>query len=164
MTADPIVYDAIKHKHPSLCSACIHKQGDAVQMLTGYCLMACRCDGCQRSADLAMCVISKPLIPLENPFSRNRTMSYTVKINASGGYSIVNGCETVADYHTKRDAQLGAAAPELLRALKLLWGYVEDLRTTNPGYLGKLGLQDYARFNEAMGATPAAIALAEKGN
>ncbi|NJL70726.1 MAG: hypothetical protein HC888_03500 [Candidatus Competibacteraceae bacterium] len=61
MSTDPIIYDAVKHKHPSLCSACIHRQGDDVQMLSGYCVTASRCDGCGRCADLAMCVIKKPL-------------------------------------------------------------------------------------------------------
>lgn len=65
MSNDPIIYDAVKHKHPSLCSACITRQGDAVQMLSGYCVTASRCDGCGRTADLAMCVISKPLVKLE---------------------------------------------------------------------------------------------------
>lgn len=44
-------------------------------------------------------------------------MSYTVQRNASGGYSIVDRGDTIADYHTKEAAQMGAAAPDLLEAL-----------------------------------------------
>jgi hypothetical protein len=65
MSIDPVNYDAVKHRHPSLCSSCIPRQGDNVQMLTGYCVTACRCDGCGRTADLAMCSISKPLVKLD---------------------------------------------------------------------------------------------------
>lgn len=61
------------------------------------------------------------------------------------------------------DQRLVLAAPELLDALQTLWGYVEDLRKSNPGYLGKLTLQDYARFNRAMILAPHAIILATKG-
>ena len=61
MTA--IVYDAAKYKHPALCSACIPRQEDA-QMLTGYCVTACRCDGCGRTADLSLVCIKKPLVLL----------------------------------------------------------------------------------------------------
>lgn len=66
MSTDTMVYDAVKHRHPSLCSACIDRQGQSVRMLTGYCVRACRCDGCGRLADLAMCVISKPLNTLDS--------------------------------------------------------------------------------------------------
>jgi hypothetical protein len=66
MSTDPVAYDAEKHKHPSLCSACIHRQGDTVRMLSGYCVTVSRCDGCGRICDLALCVISKPLVTLDS--------------------------------------------------------------------------------------------------
>lgn len=73
MSTDPIVFDAVKNKHPSLCSACIHRQGDDVQMLSGYCVTVSRCDGCGRICDLALCVIRKPLVKLEHPTIDSRT-------------------------------------------------------------------------------------------
>ena len=88
-------------------------------------------------------------------------MSYTVQRNASGGWSIMNGCETVAVYDDEVAARLGAAAPDLLDALRDLWRYVQDLQTSNPGYVGRLCLQDYACMNRALGSAPAAIAKAE---
>lgn len=61
---------------------------------------------------------------------------------------------------TPADMQLIAAAPDLKEALTELWGFVEDLQKSNPGYLGKLCLQDYARFNRALSWAPAALAKA----
>jgi hypothetical protein len=80
MSSDPVVYDAVKHKHPSLCSACIHRQGDDVQMLSGYCITASRCDGCRRTADLAMCVIRKPLV-MHGTTTRSTFYPYTNKVD-----------------------------------------------------------------------------------
>lgn len=58
------------------------------------------------------------------------------------------------------NARLIAAAPELLSAAQKAWALLEDLRTSNPGYLAKLALQDYANLNEALMELPAAIAKA----
>lgn len=58
------------------------------------------------------------------------------------------------------NAQLIAAAPDLLAALTALWGYVKDLQESNPGYLGRLSLQNYEQFNQALLLTPRAIAKA----
>lgn len=37
---------------------------------------------------------------------------------------------------------------ESVDALKTLWAFVEDLGKSNPGFLGKLCLQNYAQMNE----------------
>lgn len=63
---------------------------------------------------------------------------------------------TVAGYEV-----LLASWRELLEAGKLMWAFYNDLDTSNPGFMGKLVLQDYAQWNEAMLAMPAAIAKAE---
>ncbi len=47
------------------------------------------------------------------------------------------------------DLRLMAAAPELLEALELLWAFIDDLGKSNPGFLGKLVLQDYAQMNQS---------------
>lgn len=79
-----------------------------------------------------------------------------------------------ADAMTARLA-LRNAAPELLTALILVNAHLEDLAKSNPGYIGKVVLQDYALMNEAllqseralsklgiaMPITPAAIAKAK---
>lgn len=44
-------------------------------------------------------------------------------------------------------------------ALKKLWGVHRDLAKSNPGFLGRLALQDYATYNEAMGEVPEALQL-----
>lgn len=51
-----------------------------------------------------------------------------------------------------------AHAPETLAALKKLWAFLEDLRKSNPGYLGKLCLQDHAQMNEAFLQTESVLA------
>lgn len=60
------------------------------------------------------------------------------------------------------NARLIAAAPDLLDALTLLLGFVDDLQKSNPGYLGRMFLQDYGQMNRALGQAPAAIAKATK--
>jgi hypothetical protein len=62
---------------------------------------------------------------------------------------------------TEANAKLIASAPDLLEALKDLWGFVQDLQKSNPGYLGKCCLQDYAQLNRVFINTPTAIAKAE---
>lgn len=59
-----------------------------------------------------------------------------------------------------KKAQLRAAAPDLLKALQLMNAHYDDISKSNPGFLGKLVLQDYALMNEAFIATRAAIAKA----
>lgn len=51
-----------------------------------------------------------------------------------------------------------AVALETLEALRLMNGYVDDLAASNPGFMGKLCLQNYARWNEAMVASEVALA------
>lgn len=60
----------------------------------------------------------------------------------------------------RANAKLIAAAPDLLDALKTFLAFYNDLSKSNPGFLGKLCLQDYAQFNEALLKAPAAIAKA----
>ena len=50
-----------------------------------------------------------------------------------------------------------AERDRLREALSLLWDAVEDLSGSNPGFLGKLVLQDYARWNEAFIKARAAL-------
>lgn len=71
MSRDPITYDSKDKRHPSLCASCIT---DAVKVLSGFCITASRCDGCGRTCDLAMCVISEPLVKRE-PNSRTGTQN-----------------------------------------------------------------------------------------
>lgn len=61
------------------------------------------------------------------------------------------------DAEARANARLMAAAPDLLEALQALWGYFEDLQKSNPGYLGKMCLQDYGQLNKALILTPAAL-------
>lgn len=49
----------------------------------------------------------------------------------------------------------------LLKAAKKAMGFIDDLAKSNPGYLAKLALQDYAQFNEALIELPLAIAKSE---
>lgn len=58
------------------------------------------------------------------------------------------------EMHT--NAAACTAVPDLLEALLLAHDFLEDLRTSNPGYLAKLTLQDYARLND-LGKIPAAL-------
>lgn len=48
-----------------------------------------------------------------------------------------------------------------LDALKRLWTFLDDLSKSNPGYLGKLVLQDYGAMNEAFIAARQALAKAK---
>ncbi len=54
-----------------------------------------------------------------------------------------------------------SAAPDLLSACELMKSLFDDISKSNPGFMGKLTLQDYAKYNEAMIALPAAIARAK---
>ena len=59
---------------------------------------------------------------------------------------------TSYDYRTSEIARIiseQTGCDELHDALKSLWAFVGDLQKSNPGYLGKLVLQDYAQMNEA---------------
>lgn len=49
------------------------------------------------------------------------------------------------------------AHDELLAAAIKTLAFIRDLSESNPGFLGKLVLQDYAQFNEAMIELPKAI-------
>lgn len=57
--------------------------------------------------------------------------------------------------------RLIAAAPILLSAAKKFLAFYEDLAKSNPGFMGKLALQNYQQWNEALMELPAAIAKAE---
>lgn len=59
------------------------------------------------------------------------------------------------------NARLIAAGKELYYAAKKTKAFIDDLAESNPGYLGKLALQNYAQFNEAMIELPRAIDKAE---
>lgn len=59
------------------------------------------------------------------------------------------------------DAKLVVAAKDLLEAAKLMKAFYDDLANSNPGFMSKLVLQDYAQWNNAMLKLPAAIAKAE---
>lgn len=48
-----------------------------------------------------------------------------------------------------------------LDALKRLWTFLDDLSKSNPGYLGKLVLQDYGAMNEAFIAARQTLAKAK---
>lgn len=85
-------------------------------------------------------------------------------------FCIGNGAASVAKVmvypaigreEAEANAHLIAAAPMLLQAAKKTMAYLNDLAKSNPGYLGKLVLQDYKQWNEAMIELPAAIAKAE---
>ena len=60
------------------------------------------------------------------------------------------------------NARLIAAAPQLFEAGKKMWAFYNDLASSNPGFMGKLCLQNYQQWNEAMIAMPAALAAAEE--
>ncbi len=55
-----------------------------------------------------------------------------------------------------------APASNLLQAAKLFWGFYQDIAASNPGFMGKLALQDYSRMNQALQEFPAAIAAVEQ--
>jgi hypothetical protein len=57
-------------------------------------------------------------------------------------------------------AKIEAEHLDLLAACEKALGFINDLSSSNPGFLGKLVLQDYARYNEAMIELPRAIAKA----
>lgn len=51
--------------------------------------------------------------------------------------------------------------PDLYSALKKTKAFLDDLSKSNPGWLGKLVLQDYAQYNEAMLEMAASLRKAE---
>lgn len=59
------------------------------------------------------------------------------------------------------NCNLIAAAPDLLEAAKLMLEFYNDLSASNPGFMGKLALQDYGRWNDAINKLPNAINRAE---
>lgn len=76
---------------------------------------------------------------------------------------IVNSCRgdcggTIEECQS--NAILMTASPDLLAASRKFLAFYNDLAKSNPGFMGKLTLQNYARWNEAMTELPAAIAKA----
>lgn len=62
-----------------------------------------------------------------------------------------------ASVEAERLHKIYAHGPETLAALQKLWAFLEDLRKSNPGYLGKLCLQDCAQMNEAFMQTESVL-------
>lgn len=87
--------------------------------------------------------------------SLKRPQVFGPKHPDGGDYAAL--CETAKD----EDAILIAAAPELLAAAKKMLAFWDDLSKSNPGFMGKLCLNDYQRWNEALCELPNAIAKAE---
>jgi len=92
--------------------------------------------------------------------SRTGPYLYVVDDETAGGEfiaEITRGSDvTRAEFFRKVEA-----FDELLEAAKLFWAFYDDLAKSNPGFVGKLCLQDYARWNEALIRLPAAVAKAE---
>lgn len=61
-----------------------------------------------------------------------------------------------------KGAKPDETALELLAAAKLVKAFLDDLAKSNPGFMGRLVVQDYAQWNEAMIQLPRAIAKAER--
>ncbi len=99
--------------------------------------------------------------------SEQHTPGPWCKARTSNGWSVGQSgtcvCVTEGpdDGVCEANALLIAAAPELLEACKKTKSFIDDLSKSNPGFLGKLVLQDYAQYNEAMIELPRAIAKAE---
>lgn len=55
----------------------------------------------------------------------------------------------VAEHAAEEIAAITSERDEMLAALRLLEGFISDLGDSNPGFLGKLCLQDYGRMNDA---------------
>jgi hypothetical protein len=53
------------------------------------------------------------------------------------------------------------AVQSLLNASKLMWDFYEDLSRSNPGFLGRLVLQDYKRYTAAIAMMPVALKAME---
>ena len=68
---------------------------------------------------------------------------------------------------TKKLAKLAqkevALHDELVNALKLMDAHYEDLGKSNPGFMGKLTLQDYGLWNDALMAMGKVMAKIKKG-
>jgi hypothetical protein len=54
----------------------------------------------------------------------------------------------LASFGYKPFAELVSAAPELVELIELVDTVLTDLRTSNPGFLRHLTLQDYGRYND----------------
>jgi len=50
----------------------------------------------------------------------------------------------------------------LVTAGEKMWAFFNDLANSNPGFMGKLVLQNYAQMNEAMILMPKALAAAKE--
>ena len=113
----------------------------------------------------------KPLIEriCEGPYSvyANRQKGYTV--NAKHGFPVADA--PVAEGLTEQDAaahaelileaftvahetgltprQMAERITQANEALRLIQAFITDLGDSNPGFLGKLCLQDYGQMNEA---------------
>lgn len=71
-------------------------------------------------------------------------------------------CVVATSINDERDARLIEAAPELYDALKTFLAHYDDLAKSNPGFMGKLCLQDYGLWNEALLKSKRAIAKVER--
>jgi hypothetical protein len=68
--------------------------------------------------------------------------------------NLLVGAEDWAIQQVEEEAKENA---EVLSALVKLNCFINDLSKSNPGFLGKLALQDYAQMNEAFIATSKAL-------
>lgn len=57
-------------------------------------------------------------------------------------------CSLVKNRSAEADAIM--ALPKVLQALRKFNAFYDDLAKSNPGFMGKLCLQDYALWNEAL--------------
>lgn len=72
------------------------------------------------------------------------TRSYDIVADDTERTTICSGVRRV------KHARLLAVAPELLEALQLMSDHHNDMSKSNPGFMGKLCLQDYALWNKAL--------------
>ena len=85
-------------------------------------------------------------------------MKGTVVNRSRAGWAVQwhhNGFESaMPDQET---ARVCAASRELLAVAEKVQAFLNDLAKSNPGYLSKLVLQDYQRYNEMLIELPRAI-------